>query len=383
MIYLDNAASTRPYDAVVDAVADVMKRYMANPSALHQGGFEAAKLLRYAREKAAELLGVMPEEVIFTSGGTESNNMALKGIALRYKNRGRHIITSAVEHSSVSRAVDQLEEMGFEVTRLPVDGEGRVSVSDLERALRKDTILVSIMLVNNETGAVQPVAEIGQLLRKRRDVYFHVDAVQAFGKLPVHFGPWGIDLMSLSAHKFHGPRGVGLLVKRQGTQLWPLMAGGGQEGGWRPGTENLPAIVGMVTAMQQVEEDRKKKVQHLAQLKERLRDGILQLYPKAFLVGGKGTAPHILNVCFPHMKGEVLLHALEEKGVLVSTKAACSSKKEEPSAILLAMGIPAHVAQGSIRFGLSYLTTEQDIEGALFALGQALEELSPVMEGGA
>lgn len=379
MIYLDNSATTMPYPKVVQTVQDVMSRHFANPSSLHALGETANRLLTEARQQAARLLGIGAEEIVFTSSATESNNLAVKGTALQYARRGKHIITTAVEHPSVEQPMAQMEEAGFEVTRLPVDGNGVIRLDDLRRALRDDTILVSIIWVNNETGAVQPLEAIGQLLKPYRKVLFHVDAVQGFGKLPLSIKEWGIDLLSLSAHKFHGPRGAGILYVRKGISLTPLLAGGGQEGGLRSGTENLPAIVGMVQAMAEVEEERKKKATHLRRLRERLQEGIGQI-PGAVINSPPGGAPHILNVSFPGIKPEVLIHALEQKGVYVSTLSACSARRHQQSRVLLAMGLGTERASSSIRLSMSYANTEEEMEAAVRILQETVGQLRSWVE---
>jgi len=373
-IYLDNSATTWPYPTVVQTVQDVMSRHFANPSSLHSLGETANRLLTEARKEAARLLGVAAEEIVFTSSATESNNMAVKGAALQYARRGKHIITTAVEHPSVEQPIIQLEEAGFDVTRLPVDRNGQIDLEELRQAVRDDTILVSVIWVNNETGAVQPLQAIGQLLKPYRKVLFHVDAVQGFGKIPLSIKEWGIDLLSLSAHKFHGPRGAGLLYVRKGITLMPLLAGGGQEGGLRSGTENLPAIVGMVQAMGQAEQQRKKEAGRLRRMRERLLEGIGQI-PGAVVNSPADGAPHILNVSFPGIKPEVLIHALEKKGVYVSTLSACSARRHQLSRVLLAMGLGEERAASSIRLSLSYVNTEEEIIAAVGILQETVGQL--------
>lgn len=384
MIYLDHAATTPPHPDVVKAVTEAMTRFYGNPSSLHKAGAEAGRVLQQAREVAARALGVSPGEIVFTSSGTESNNAALKGVAFQYRDRGRHIVTTMVEHPAVYRVAKQLEELGFSVTYLPVDRTGRVSPDAVERALRDDTLLVSIMHVNNETGSLQPIAEIGRRLKRYPKVLFHVDAVQSFGKVPLDPKGWGIDLLSLTGHKLRGPRGVGLLYVREGVTLFPLLAGGGQEGGLRSGTENVPGIVGMAKAMRLIREEQAAKPDHFARLKRRLVAGLRAWGDRVLLNSperDEEAAPHIVNFSVPGIKPEVLLHALEEEGYLLSTKSACSSKKDEPSRVLMAMFGDEERARTGIRVSFGYETTERDVDGFLAALEKRLSELLAWMKG--
>ncbi|WP_083955658.1 cysteine desulfurase family protein [Brevibacillus parabrevis] len=375
MIYLDNSATTRPHPGVIETVKRAMENYYGNPSSLHQKGVEAENVLKQARKVAAQYLGCKEGEIIFTSGGTESNNTAIKGIAFQYQNRGKHIVTTQVEHPTVYDVCKQLEGIGFAVTYLPVDREGRVSVEDVKRALRPDTILVSVMHVNNELGTIQPVEEIGQWLKQYPKVLFHVDAVQGIGKVPLSLHDSGIDLMSVSAHKFYGPRGVGILYKREGLIIHPLMMGGGQEAGVRSGTENLPAIAGMAKAIRFLEELGKDEAGRLQSLKQRLREGIERIDGCIVNTPEQGAAPHIMNLSVPGVKAEVLLHALEERGFLVSTKSACSSKANEPSRVLTAVGIERDCALSSLRISLGRENTREEIEQFLTALEACVETL--------
>ncbi len=371
MKYFDHAATTPPYEEVIRTIAEVMTRHYGNPSSLHRLGEESGKLLHKAREVCAGALGVMPGEIVFTSGATESNNMAIKGAALQYVNRGKHLITTATEHPSVFECCKQLEQWGWEVTFLPVNEEGLVSVQQVENAVRQDTVLVSVMHVNNETGSVQPVAEIGNLLKEKYPrVLFHVDGVQGFGKIELPLKESGIDLYSLSAHKLKGPKGIGLLYVRKGLTLQPLLAGGGQENGRRPGTENIPYAVGMSKALRLAKEGGAARAAHLRTLKDKLIRGISSLPELALnsaLEESEG-APHIIHFSYPGMKSEALLHMLEEEGFLVSTRSACSSKRTEPSRVLLAMGKSPEAAVSGIRISLGEEHTEEDVADLLEAL---------------
>lgn len=378
MRYFDHAATTPPYDEVTRTIAEVMALHYGNPSSLHRLGEESGKLLRRAREVCAGALGVMPGEIVFTSGATESNNMAIKGAALQYVNRGKHLITTVTEHPSVYECCRQLEQWGWEVTFLPVNKEGRVSVGQVEEAIRKDTVLVSVMHVNNETGSVQPVAEIGSLLKEKYPrVLFHVDGVQGFGKIELPIKESGIDLYSLSAHKLRGPKGIGLLYVRDGVTLQPLLAGGGQEEGRRPGTENIPYAVGMSKAIRLAKEGGPERAVHLRSLKDKLIRGIATLPELELNSALEEThgAPHIVHFSYPGMKSEAFLHMLEEEGFLVSTRSACSSKRAEPSRILLAMGKSPEAAAAGIRISLGEEHTGKDIADLLEALNKCVRRV--------
>nr|WP_255688772.1 cysteine desulfurase family protein [Brevibacillus sp. AF8] len=372
---MDNSATTRPHPQVIETVRRAMESYYGNPSSLHQKGVEAENVLKQARKVAAQYLSCKESEVIFTSGGTESNNTAIKGVAFQYQSRGKHIITTQVEHPAVYDVCKQLEGLGFAVTYLPVDREGRVSVEAVQKAMRPDTILVSVMHVNNELGTIQPILEIGQWLKQFPKVLFHVDAVQGIGKVPLRIKDSGIDLLSVSAHKFYGPRGVGILYKREGLIIHPLMMGGGQEGGVRSGTENLPAIAGMAKAIRILEELGSVEMIRLQKLNQQLREGIVTIEGCIVNTPEANTAPHIMNLSVPGVKAEVLLHALEEKGFLISTKSACSSKVNEPSRVLTAIGIERDCALSSLRISLGRENTAEDIQQFLKALEECVSVL--------
>lgn len=375
-VYLDNSATTPVRPEVVAAMEQALRETFGNPSARHHLGLAAEKALQEAREQVAGVLGVAPEEIIFTSGGTEANNLALKGLARALRRRGRHLITTMVEHPSVLNTCRQLEEEGFAVTYLPVDASGCLDAARVAAALRPDTVLVSIMHVNNEVGAVQPIEAVGRLLAARPEkVYFHVDAVQSFARLPLKPGAWHLDLVSISAHKIHGPKGVGALYVRRGTRLAPLMGGGDQEGGLRPDTENVPGIVGFGTAASLAAGDAAAG-ERMAALRRRLWEGISRAVPEARYNGPppERAAPHILNVSF-EVQAEVLLHALEAVGIYVSSGAACHSRRPEPSHVLAAMGLKGSALAGAIRFSLSPLTTPEDIDYTVAKLGELVPQL--------
>jgi cysteine desulfurase len=380
MYYFDHSATTPPYDEVVDAYAEVMKTYFGNPSSIHRLGAEAERLIATAREVIAEPFGVKPEELIFTSGGTESNNAAVKGAACQYRNRGSHIVTTAVEHASVHEACRQLEREGFQVTYVRPGPTGHVRPEDIRAALRKDTILVSMIHVNNEVGSIQPVAEVGAMLREYPRILFHVDAVQSIGKIPVDIKRWGIDLLTGSAHKIRGPKGCGFLYCRSGVKLAPLIAGGGQEHGFRSGTQHVAGIVAMAKAVRMTMEKRQQHEQHLYRLRERLVEQLRQI-PELSLNGSpdpRSMAPHIVHFSYPGMKSEVLVHALEEYDIYVSTQSACSSKSQEPSRILLAMGLDEAAASSGIRISMSADQTEEEVDFLIQAIKSVVRKLKPM-----
>jgi len=363
-VYLDNAATTRPYDEVVQAVAETMQKDYGNPSSLHQLGVQAEEVLQKSREMVAASLQVEPGEVTFTSGGTETNNMVLKGIGKARQKTGKHIIASAIEHKSVLNTLQAMEEDGFEVTYLPVTSSGIVDMDALKEALREDTILVSIMHVNNETGAIQPVDQVADVIRKNKSrALLHSDAVQSYGKISLHPKPSGIDLLTISSHKMHGPKGMGALYKDRHVRLKPFIEGGEQEGGLRSGTENLPAVVGFAKAVEMNFHKAFEKQQLMQHLKNELQarlldhfDGLVINTPEE-----EHAAPHILNVSFPRMKGEVLLRHLEREGIFVSTGSACTSGRNTPSHVLNAMGVEDEMVQGALRFSLSTENKQEDI----------------------
>lgn len=382
-IYLDNSATTRPAPEVVQAVVECMERIYGNPSSVHRKGLEAERAVARAREAVAGILGVEPKEVIFTSGGTESNNLALKGAAFSYSNRGKHIITTEIEHPAVRNVCRDLEEDGFEVTYLPVDGEGVLRAGDLERALRKDTILVSTMYVNNETGSVQPLEEIAKIIKGAGNgdkiPVWHVDAVQALGRLPLFPQKTGIDLVSLSAHKVHGPKGVGALYVAGGISLRPQMSGGGQEGNLRSGTENVPGIAGFGAAAAKLEKGGGRAAEHMAGLRKMLVEGILDTIPGCRLngppPGSRRAAPHIANISFNGVRGEVLVHWLEGEGIYVSTRSACSSRKPAEHGVLKSLGLNEREMEGALRFSFSPGNTVEEVKIVLRKLKEAVEEL--------
>ncbi len=380
MIYFDNSATTRPYPEVLEAMDRAATQFFANPSSLHSQGEKARKLLEQSRQVAARIFSCKPGEIVFTSGATESNNLAIKGVALQYQNRGKHVITTSVEHASVYESCRQLEQLGFEVTYLPADREGRVSVEDVKKAIRNDTILVSVMYVNNELGTIQPIEEIGRLLAGHRKILFHVDAVQGFGKLPLEVKKWNIDLFSLSGHKFHGPRGSGLLYVRAGISLFPMLVGGGQENGFRSGTENLPAIVGFVKALKMNHEMQTQQYERLKKLHNSFIRRLSSM--KDVQINSpvaEGSAPHIINFSVTGLKAEVIIHSLEEKDIYVSTRSACSSRADRPSRALLACGLDEMTAKSALRVSFHPDQDEWEIEQFFDVFPQVIQHLKQVM----
>jgi cysteine desulfurase len=379
VIYFDNSATTKPYPDVLQTFVTVSQTYFGNPSSIHGLGGEAERLLAGSRSVVANILNVNPSEIIFTSGGTEGNNLAIKGTAIRHRSRGRHVITTAVEHASVSEAFKQLEMLGFDVTYLPVNKDGRISVDELKQALRDDTILVSVIHVNNETGTIQPIEEIGALLKKYPKIVFHVDHVQGVGKVPLDFKRAHIDLCTISGHKFHSVKGTGVLYIREGIQLDAILSGGQQENYYRSGTENLPGIAAMAKALRLTFENREQKIQKLKELKEELLSFFKELPNIHINTPAENSAPHIINVSFIGLKPEVVVHEFEKHAVYVSTKSACSSKAKEVSRVLLEMNLGQKVAESAIRISLSFENTKEEVERFKSVVKETLPKLYEVM----
>lgn len=375
--YLDNSATTRCYGEVKDIVVKTMLEDYGNPSAMHTKGVQAEMYLKDAASKLARILKVTEKEILFTSGGTESNNLALIGGAMANKRAGNHIITTAVEHAAVARPVEFLKEQGFDVTILPVDEQGVIKLDVLEAALREDTILVSTMYVNNEVGSVMPVEKIAALVHEKSPkALYHVDAIQAFGKFRIYPKKAGIDLLSVSGHKIHGPKGVGFLYISSKAKVQPMILGGGQQNGMRSGTDNVPGIAGLGVAAEKIYTDLDKKVEHLYQLKERMAKGLEELGD--VIINGmplRQGAPQILSVSFMGIRSEVLLHTLEEKGIYISAGSACSSHKRKASATLTAMGMPASQIECTVRISFSEENTFEEIDYCL----DILKEIVPLL----
>ncbi len=380
MIYFDNSATTKMAPEALETYSQVVTKIWGNPSSLHKLGDRAHGLLEASRKQVADLLGVNTDEIYFTSGGTESNNTAIKGTAWAKREFGNHIITSSVEHASVANTFTELENLGFRVTRLPVDKEGRVNPEDLKAALDKDTTLVSIMGVNNEIGTIQPIKEISEILADYPNIHFHVDNVQALGK-----GIWDqvftsrVDMMSFSSHKFHGPRGIGILYKKRGRMLMPLCEGGGQEKGLRSGTENLAAIAAMAKAARLLLTDEKEKADREYAIKEKI---------SKYLAGKPGIhifsplkadfAPHILCFALEGIRGETLVHTLEDQDIYISTTSACASKKADEASTLVAMKTPDAIATSAVRLSFDESNTLEEADEFIAAFDEIYQHFAKI-----
>ncbi|MBQ2063052.1 MAG: cysteine desulfurase [Firmicutes bacterium] len=371
-VYLDNSATTRPYDFVIDLMVKIMAADYGNPSSLHRMGLAAEEYVKTARGQVAHALGASPEEIFFTSGGSESDNTAIFGAAYKGRRRGKKILTSAVEHPAVLEAYARLAEEGFETVLLPVDDRGVLDMEAFDQAMDDDVILISVMHVNNETGAIQPIEEIA---KKKRQALFHVDMVQSFGKLPIDLSGAlsGVDMASVSGHKIHGPKGIGALYIRRGLTIRPFLVGGGQEKGMRSGTENVPAIAGLGLASEIIYKNREKKNAHLRALTGEMRTWFTENMNGILFNSQENGAPHILSVSFEKTRGEVLLHTLEQSGIYVSTGSACSSNKKGLSHVIKAMGRNDKQVEGTIRFSLCDETTMDDVRYACEKTKEAVE----------
>lgn len=378
---MDNSATTRCSDRACQLMVDLLTKDYGNPSSLHMKGIEAERFVETAKKKIAKTLRVSEKEIIFTSGGTESNNLAIIGVAMANRRAGNHIITTSIEHASVENPMEFLKEQGFEITYLSVDENGIISLEELEEAVTEQTILVSMMQVNNEIGAIEPVAEAAELIKKKNPAtLIHVDAIQSYGKMYIYPKKLGIDMLSVSGHKIHGPKGSGFLWVKEKTKLKPLILGGGQQKGMRSGTENVPAIAGLGEAAEEIYENLDEKRAHLYGLKQRFIDGIEKL--EGTHVNGKtgeDSAPHIVSVSFEGIRSEVLLHSLEDRGIYVSSGSACSSNnhagKQKGSKTLRNIHLKENLLDSTLRFSFSVHTTEEEIDYALEVLGELLPVL--------
>ena len=376
-IYFDNSATTRALDGVKDLVVKLMTEDYANPSSRHRKGMEAEQYGKEAAMRIAKTLKVKEKEIIFTSGGTESNNMALIGAALAGQRAGKHIISTRIEHASVYQPLAFLETLGFEVTYLHTDRQGHISLEELEQSIRPDTILVSVMYVNNEMGAIEPVEEIASLVhQKGKNIIFHVDAIQAYGKMEIRPKKQGIDLLSVSGHKIHGPKGVGFLYIDEKVRIKPLLYGGGQQRDLRSGTENVPGIAGLGLAAEEMYRDHKGKVARITELKDYFIDRVQELEGVTVNSLKKSAgAPQIASVSFKGVRSEVLLHALEDKGIYVSSGSACSSNHPAISGTLRAIGVEKDLLDSTLRFSFGLFNTKEEVDICI----SALEELLPVL----
>lgn len=382
-VYFDNSATTRVLDSVKDVVVKVMTEDYGNPSSRHRKGMEAEGYVRQAAAEIARTLRVKDREILFTSGGTESNNMALIGCAMANHRAGKHIISTGIEHASVYNPLAFLERQGFEVTYLSVDREGHISLEELKKAVRPDTILVSVMYVNNEVGAIEPVEEIAALVHKENPaILFHVDAIQAYGKLVIRPKKQGIDLLSVSAHKIHGPKGAGFLYIDERVKINPLLYGGGQQRDMRSGTENVPGIAGLGVAAKDMYRDHEEKIAYIADLKNYLIEKLEALEGVTVnSLRGMESAPHIVSASFEGIRGEVLLHALEDKGIYVSSGSACSSNHPAISGTLRAMGVKKELLDSTLRFSLGVFNKKEEVDYCAEALKGLLPALRRYRRG--
>ncbi|HLQ40862.1 MAG TPA: cysteine desulfurase family protein [Tetragenococcus sp.] len=379
MIYFDNSATTPIFKESLDSYVKVSQRISGNPSSLHKMGTQADRLLQEARKQIATCLAVEPTEIFFTSGGTEGDNWVLKGTASKKSEFGKHIIISSIEHPAVKNPVEQLKNLGFAVDYAPVDKNGQVDVKKLAQLIRKDTILISIMAVNNEMGAIQPIQAISDLLADYPKIHFHVDAIQAITKVPKE--NWlteRVDFATFSAHKFHGPRGVGFIYWKKGRRLSPLLAGGGQEKGQRSGTENVPAIVAMARSLRISLEQKAQHPDHLAKIKKALLTALSQYDKVEIISPEKNCAPHIICMALKNIRGEVLVHAFEDKDIIISTTSACSSKKGTSSSTLAAMQVASDISSCAVRISLDESNTMAEVEQFMIIFNQLYQKFSKV-----
>lgn len=376
-VYLDNSATTRCSERAKDLMVKVLMEDYGNPSSLHMKGVETENYIKEAKKKIAKTLKVDEKEILFTSGGTESNNTALIGAALANKRAGNHIITTSIEHASVSAVTGYLEELGFRVTYLKVDADGIISLDELREAVCEDTILVSMMMVNNEIGAVEPIEEAIKVIKEKNpNTLVHVDAIQAYGKYRIFPKKLGIDMLSVSGHKIHAPKGTGFLFIKDKTKVKPLIYGGGQQKGMRSGTENVPGVAALGEAAEEIYENFEEKIDHLYQIKQRFVEGVLKI--EGVSVNGKtgrDSAPQIVSVSIDGVRSEVMLHTLEDRKIYVSAGSACSSNKSSVSHTLTNIGLKGSLLDSTIRFSFSVHTTEEEIDYALEVMNEVVPKL--------
>ncbi len=385
-VYMDNAATTKLSPDVLNAMMPYLTDIYGNASSVHAFGREAREGVEHARNQVAAAINASPDEIFFTAGGTESDNMAIKGVAHKYAKKGKHIITTAIEHHAVLHTCEALEKEGYEVTYLPVDEDGLISVEQVKAAMRDDTLLVTVMFANNEVGTIEPIAEIGALCRER-NVLFHTDAVQAVCHVPIDVKVMNIDLMSISAHKFHGPKGIGALYCRKGIVLEPVIVGGAQERKRRAGTENVAGIVGLGAAIERAHKNMSADMARVSALRDKLISGILKNIPYVKLNGHPTQRlPQNVNFSIRYIEGESILLMLDINGIAASSGSACTSGSLDPSHVLLAMGIPHEIAHGSLRLTLSDMTTDEEVDYVLETLTKIvkhLRDMSPLVPAGA
>ena len=382
-IYLDNAATTQVYPEVFEAMKPYFTEYYANPSSIYSFADEAKKAVDESRKAIADFIGARTEEIYFTAGGSESDNWAIKATARAYGDKGKHIITSKIEHHAVLHTCQELEKQGFEVTYLDVDENGLVNLDELEKAIRHDTILISIMTANNEIGTIEPIEEIGKIA-KAHGVLFHTDAVQAFGHIPIDVDKMNIDMLSASGHKINGPKGIGMMYIKKGVKIRSFIHGGAQERQRRAGTHNVPGIVGFGTAAKLAFDNMKERIKYETELRDYLINRVITEIPYSRLNGdGKKRLPNNANFCFRFIEGESMLILLDQNGICASSGSACTSGSLDPSHVLLAIGLPHEIAHGSLRLTLSEKTTKEDIDYTVDKLKEIIERLrnmSPLYE---
>ncbi|QUH26006.1 cysteine desulfurase family protein [Serpentinicella alkaliphila] len=379
-VYLDNAATTRPKDEVIEAISWALKNLYANPSSLHRKGLEVEKEIKECRKVVARALGCSDKEVVFTSGGTESNSLAINGLIMANRRSGNHIITTKTEHKSVLNTFEHLSSNGFEVTYLDVDREGFISLERLKESMRPDTLLVSIMHANNETGTIQPIMEIGEIIKKiNRNTLFHVDGIQGFGKIKFNVKQANVDTYALSGHKIHGPKGIGALYIKSGVKIQPNLLGGSQENNLRAGTENVPGIVGLAKAASLISEE---NIEYMRGLKAYLVKSLHECIDDIHFNNGinDNFTPHIINVSFKGIRSEIMLHSLEQDGVYVSSGSACTSRKKDFSHVLKAMGLKEDIIDSAIRISISYTNTREEIDYAVDKINKHLNDLRKIIK---
>lgn len=380
-IYLDNSATTKPYEEVVEEMVKALTTEYGNPSSLHRKGIEVDRKIKDVRRNIARSLGVKDKEIFFTSGGTESNNTIIRGVACHFRRTKNHIISTNIEHPSVLNTLADLEKEGFEITLLEVDKSGKINLEDVKKAIKPSTILISTMHVNNEIGSIQPIEEIGRYLKTlEQKIYFHVDCVQSYTKIKFRPTKYNIDFMTVSGHKFHGPKGIGFMYIKENSKLKPILTGGGQESSVRSGTENVPGIYGIGKAIEIMDTNLKYKIEKIQNLKLLLKEEILKNIDGVKINSPEDGVCHILNVSFENIRGEVLLHVLEQKGIYVSTGSACSSKKKG-SHVLNAIKLKSEEIEGAVRFSLSDFNTEEEILETVKILKDSINDLRMIIKG--